>query len=884
MKKQTATEPEAARPGPSVPAESSLYRSGKKLRPAPVFAAAVLILGCALFLALYLPVRAEKAVSAAAEHLSEPGVIEFHVISAGLHSARLSCTVFGKGKDNKQNIFSCNDIQLFYSPWHVASGRLRSISLSGASLTILADPDGVSIPAFSIFRRKFFRGVRSSVDDPDSAFEFSAGKVNFSITATLVTSGQSLFAGPCRGELRPDPADGWNFIRGHFTLPDGGKMSCGYDIRKNELECAGAFSFHPAPFLTEFRALPFSALPKEIFRSHMKQLRARVSVSKLALSLSEPSPWKRLQAGEFHFSLAASGGSPFLEQGYAVYDAVRSELKGSATLRPAENPPLPLHFLLKRGEKTHTFRLETLPAGENRERDFSINGISFQDPEFSLIVFREVNPAENQTGSGFQLELSCARLRTATTGAGEVFLTGKSSPDGGPPRFSCRLTNAALNGNSFFYYAPHVRVAYQHDAAEGKCFHTFESEKGSLEIPALQLKCNGISISSSNLPGAPPSRFQTGEIRMNGRILGSFSGRAVCTSCRGKCSPDLFVWPESVYMDGSAAFLGQKGRLALQADSRNGGTVSANLDFPRQKLISAGRPLLEFFLPAIDTAKVNGYASFRLTAATNRPSKACFTLDGARLQLPDDTLTAEGLALTLHLTALPGWETSPGQTFSFNSLSSGDLVLKQGRGTFRIDPDAPFRIESFRASWCGGDLSLADAVFPSAGKTVAICENLQFPCLLTQLGLGSFRGNGRVSGKLPFTLSDSGLSFYGGILYSLPGEKGILQGSLRKPVLAAAETAGKTYPGIAFAYETLRDMTYRWVRAGINTGKDGKERLSLHFNGTPAQPLPYALDLESNRIIRTQKPLKISENLLLNLTNLPCLFGNLDKMGTLFRR
>lgn len=879
-------EPDA---GPETAGSALLRSGGNGIRlTAVLLGAAALILGIALFFALYLPAHAEKAVEKAAERLSEPGIIEFKVLSASLRSARLACTVYGQKEHAGEKVFFCDDIRIRYSPRQVSGGKLSSISLSNAFLTVFADSSGVSAPALSVFKRKFFRPGKARIGDTDSAFAFSARKLDFSGTVTMAARGREIARVPLCGTLRPDPSDGWHFIRGDFSAPDRGNLSCGYNLRKNELDCAGSFSFRLFPLLADSLLLQ-----EKIPGFCPEELLAEVRVSKLALALSGVSPWKLFQAAEVHFSVS-SGKSLLLEQGCAVYDPARSELSGSAVLHPAKNPVLPFRFLLKKGAVASTLQAESLPPEERRERDFSVCGISFRDPVFSLKAqFDAATSASpgadrKETSSSWQFELSCARFRAGPLGAGRAVLTGKSS-SGAAPQILFRMTNAALNGKTFSFYAPHACFGWLPEASSGKSVRFFSAEKGSLEIPSLRLKGSGISFRCSDDPHSPDSRFRTGEIRLNARLLGSFSGRAVCKAVPlPEClSADLFLLPESVRVDGAAECLGQQGRFSVTASPNGGGKASLALDFPRRKLTDGARPVLEFFLPEIDSAQLEGFASFQFSAVTGQKAKGRFSLDSASFRMPGKALTVNGLSIAMDLTGLPARTTRPGQKFAFDSLSSGPLSLEKGRGVFRIDPDGAFRIESFRASWCGGDLFLPGGVFPPRGASMtAVCGNLLLPDLLTQLGIGNFTGEGRVSGELSFIFSSKSkgaAAFADGIFYSLPGEGGTLKGSLRKTLLESANAAGERHPGISFAYETLQDMAYRWVRMEIGTDKDGQARLFLRFNGSPQRPLPYMLDRENNRILRTGKPQMIRGSLLLNLNNLPFRFGNLGKLETHFR-
>jgi len=404
-----------------------------------------------------------------------------------------------------------------------------------------------------------------------------------------------------------------------------------------------------------------------------------------------------------------------------------------------------------------------------------------------------------------------------------------------------KFKNFAWNAAAFFMHAPAVTVtAVQTD---GKMTGSFHVEKGQLEFPALKLQFGNMNVSNT---------FTISSVRMNGIELGTLSG---------KCShQDDF---RTFELGGTAKLLGQDGSMSAVFRTETPDQSELVLNFPAQKIAGNGKQFLHFFVPALDSGTLNGTGEFQFTYKPGKTT-CSFSLAGGTFELPEAAIFAKGVSLKMQF---PDYEkekyaTAPACPFSFESLSVGGLMLGRGEGSFRIAPDGIIRIETASAEWCGGRIVFSPVdIAPGRPGGTLDCSDIDFAQMLTQLGFGTFAGTGKVSGKIPFTLTPDGLRLQNGYLYSVPGVDGTLKGELLETVMSGKDISDDR---LSFACEMIRDMQYRWVKAGITSGKSGGITLALSFNGSPRRELFYEPDLKNGGIRKSSRSMKLGY-LLLNL-------------------
>ncbi len=209
------------------------------------------------------------------------------------------------------------------------------------------------------------------------------------------------------------------------------------------------------------------------------------------------------------------------------------------------------------------------------------------------------------------------------------------------------------------------------------------------------------------------------------------------------------------------------------------------------------------------------------------------------------------------------WITAPGQEITFRELKLGGFTFSNGKIRFRQETDHPV-LESAEAEWCGGKIRLSPGAISEGMLFTADCEDLNPAQFLTQTGAGNFTGTGRVCGKLPFRVTkQKGFVPEKGLLFSRPGEEGILKGALLRTLNREQGTEG-----LDFTVAMMEDMVFRWVRIKLDSAADGQTlRLGLQFNASPGRAMMYEPDLVNGGVRKSDKPTRLGY-LLLDLDDL----------------
>ena len=149
-------------------------------------------------------------------------------------------------------------------------------------------------------------------------------------------------------------------------------------------------------------------------------------------------------------------------------------------------------------------------------------------------------------------------------------------------------------------------------------------------------------------------------------------------------------------------------------------------------------------------------------------------------------------------------------------------------------------------------------------ETIFYCEHLQLPQLLTRLGAGHLEGFGTVSGILPAVYQHGNrVLFQNGVLYSEPGEKGVLKGILSQTLAGGNPedaSKGEAALDLELAKDALKNFTYSWAKVYLDS--DPREKnliLRLLLSGTPENPLYYEFNDEEQTFKKSETPVNFRE-------------------------
>lgn len=330
--------------------------------------------------------------------------------------------------------------------------------------------------------------------------------------------------------------------------------------------------------------------------------------------------------------------------------------------------------------------------------------------------------------------------------------------------------------------------------------------------------------------------FSIGTVCENGRKIGSISA--------GKRDLNGFTGKAHLYgLDGTL-----NGKLfpvpVQQARHWEAWKWEYTLTFPRQQIKNAGRDLL----PVNSPVRLQGFAALKMD------HKGLFDLviDNGELDLAPVKLSNFSLSTGT-------------QSFAFDGIDFCGIKFGKGQGKYHLE-NGKLHLDGMTFDWCGGKCSLLPQL--EKGCYLLDCSDLLLSELFKSLGIGTFEGAGRVSGKIPLMVADDRTLTLGKTaFYSVPGSREILKGTLHEN----HHSGDITY---TFVADVMRNMKYDWVRLELLPPADGgKYTLRVSFRGKPDQALNYELVPGANgstmiRKTETARPygyLNLSLNLSLNL-------------------
>ncbi len=231
---------------------------------------------------------------------------------------------------------------------------------------------------------------------------------------------------------------------------------------------------------------------------------------------------------------------------------------------------------------------------------------------------------------------------------------------------------------------------------------------------------------------------------------------------------------------------------------------------------------------------------------------------GAKLQLSKVNAVSEekkfrlsDASLRFTLPNLPELQSGAGQFFRFKALRFDNLNFDSANVLFRMESPTVWQLEGATFNWCGGKIRLGSArIAPATERfsSIMFCDRVRLGALLAQFGIGSDAGdNAALNGTIPVSVRQGRIIFRNGFLYSTPGEKG----TLKLVPNATVDALGQSSVEMSFALSALKNFQYDWVKLTMNTENDNL-KLKFQVDGRPAAALPFSIDADSGRPVRTQ--------------------------------
>lgn len=285
----------------------------------------------------------------------------------------------------------------------------------------------------------------------------------------------------------------------------------------------------------------------------------------------------------------------------------------------------------------------------------------------------------------------------------------------------------------------------------------------------------------------------------------------------------------------------------------------------------------------LDTT-VDVWAGYRYGRFTSR---AALEVHDGSISLPDLNLSATGITGLLGMRDLMKMESYPGQLLNIDRITLGQFSFEKAALRFRIEDRQSMGIENLRFNWCNGLVSSEALQLPAKDgnpQLILFCDRLEMDELLNQLGAFDARGGGTLSGRIPVTYQEGGLSFENGFLFSTPGRGGNIAVRDLDRLMAGFPkgTAESSY--LEMAQEALKDFQYNWATLKMNTIGDTLT-VNMELDGKPARILPFEFRRDTNAFVRVdaKSPGARFQGIKLDL-NLKLPFNQMAKFGNKIKR
>lgn len=289
-----------------------------------------------------------------------------------------------------------------------------------------------------------------------------------------------------------------------------------------------------------------------------------------------------------------------------------------------------------------------------------------------------------------------------------------------------------------------------------------------------------------------------------------------------------------------SGLLGAKPSLVFHGSASPGLPLSLTYTLPP---VEIDRDTLPASLPlpsgASLSGKIQAEGSFEVTKTLEK-GRAAISLTGGSFDLPDKKISLSGIDCRISFPHLPDVESGPSQLLSIARMDINTLKFTEGKIYFRIENSDSLFVEKSRFNWCHGRIESGAFGVSTKKKglsTTLYCDRLQFSDLLNQFGIQGTEGTGSLNGSLPIALTDNGLAFDDGFLFSTPGDVGTVRFN-NSGILRQGLTGGSNMAVLDYSLQAMQNFSYNWTKLTFNSS-NGTLLIRMQIDGKPAAPLPY---------------------------------------------
>ncbi len=233
-------------------------------------------------------------------------------------------------------------------------------------------------------------------------------------------------------------------------------------------------------------------------------------------------------------------------------------------------------------------------------------------------------------------------------------------------------------------------------------------------------------------------------------------------------------------------------------------------------------------------------------------TRAGLEIHQGHMVLGETGIKVDGIKGTIAFNDLVCPESLPGQILTIDTIESGKVKFSDIRARFSIEDGAFLNLENLKAGWCSGLISTEAARFPDKDMRhtlILYCDRLKLSGLLEQMGSFEAEGTGTLSGRIPVVISQDGIAFENGFLFSTPGTGGRIKIVNTQGLLAGIPMGTPQFGQLDLAAEALKEFDYDWAKLKLNTHEDTLSA-NLELYGKPAKVLPFEYKKEIGSFIR----------------------------------
>jgi hypothetical protein len=334
-------------------------------------------------------------------------------------------------------------------------------------------------------------------------------------------------------------------------------------------------------------------------------------------------------------------------------------------------------------------------------------------------------------------------------------------------------------------------------------------------------------------------------------------------------------------------------RIALDADWKTNLAWNCSATLPLQGENNA--PLqLGALVPGAKDLEVLG--TLQMTAAGDAEETTatvdCFI---KTLLAPEHSLSLTNLSTRCALQLAGGLRSLPQQMLNTESISMGELTLKNLRMQYQLEPSSVFYIENLEFDFCKGQVGVQNVRIPPHMTNLTFrlqCDRLSLEQVMASCGVDSFSGDGELNGRVPIRWANGAVHISQGFLFTTPGHSGTFKIGQTEALAAVLPAGSSAKAEIRLVSAALKNFDYDWITLTLNS--EGEDLIAVvEISGMPANELPFQYDSRNGNYVEIElkKPgqgfyraMRFTLNFNVPLNQLLCDASGINKQWNLFKQ